>query len=240
MLSQYLNLLGNKPHDTIYRFFTNLHFTNGLMVGIGFNEGKSIKSFRVYNRTFRIALFEQDPFQEKQIKAQSWLAGKDFEHHMVRLSNTQSIETVFVPKVRNTRITESATKDEDTLHAYKPENTGILGGRKSIDEVVVETRIFDHYKLPADIIAVSPDHFERPLFEGMTATISKYLPIFVVPNLLPTIFDVHEFLTERRYRAYAYEAEKNRIIPFDSKTKTDQLIYIHTFTFETNEPLDMD
>ena len=239
MLSQYLNLLGNKPHDTVYRFFTNLHFTNGLMVNIGFNEGKPIKSFRVYNRTFRIALFEQDPFQEKQIKAQGWLAGKDFEYHLVKLSNSQSIETVFVPRVRNTRLVASATKDEDTLHAYKSDMEKSPGSDKSIDEIVIETRIFDHYKLPADIITVSPDHFERPLFEGMTATISKYLPIFVVPNLLPTIFDVHEFLTERKYKGYAYEAEKNRIIPFDSKVKAEQLIYIHTFTFETDVPVDL-
>jgi hypothetical protein len=246
MLSQYLNLLGNKPHDTIYKFFTNLHFTNGLMVAIGFNDAKPVKSFRVYNRTFRIALFEQNPFQEKQIKAQTWLAGKDFEYHLVKLSKSQSIETVFVPKVGGTRMVKAATRDEETFHAYQDAETrpagrpGLLNQKKELDELVMETRVFDHFKLPADIITVSPDHFERDVFEGMTATIQKYQPIIVVPNLLPTIFDVHEMLVERKYKAYSYDASKNRVIPFENNTKAQQLIYIHTFTFETDRPLDMD
>ncbi len=246
MLSQYLNLLSSKPHDTIYKFFTNLHFTNGLMVAVGFNDAKSIKSFRVYNRTFRIALFEQDPFQEKQIKAQSWLAGQGFEYHMVKLSKSQSMETVFVPKLGGTRQVKSATMDEETFHAYKsaeenpPARTGLLNQKKGLDEIVVETRVFDSYKLPVDIIAVAPDHFEREVFEGMTASILKYQPIFVVPNLLPTIFDIHEMLTERKYRAYAYDAAKNRITPFANNTKVEQVLYIHSFTFETEEPLDLD
>lgn len=245
MLSQYLNLLGSKPHDTIYKFFTNLHFTNGLFVAIGFNDANPLKSFRVYNRTFRIALFEQNTFQEKQIKAQAWLAGKDFEYHLVKLSKSQNIETVFVPRVGATRLVTESTRDEETFHAYKqeegkPAKAGILNPKKELDEVVVETKVFDHYKLPADIIAVAPDHFEREVFEGMTATLQKYQPILVVPNLLPTIFDVHEMLTERKYKAYSYEADKNRVVPFDSKTKASQLLYIHTFMFETDEPLDMD
>ncbi|MGV3753798.1 MAG: hypothetical protein ACO1QS_00280, partial [Verrucomicrobiota bacterium] len=89
-------------------------------------------------------------------------------------------------------------------------------------------------------IAFSPDHFERDAFEGMTATIQKYQPIFVVPNLLPTIFDVHEMLIERKYQAYSYDAGKNRIIPFADNTKAEYLLYIHSFTFETDVPLDMD
>lgn len=246
MLSQYLNLLGSKPHETIYKFFTNLHFTNGVMVAIGFNDAKSIKSFRVYNRTFRIALFEQNPFQEKQIKAQAWLAGKGFEYHLSKLSKSQHIETVFVPKVGGTRQIKAATKDEETFHAYRNAEekhgarTGLLNQRKELDEVVMETKVFDHFKLPADIIAFSPDHFERDVFEGMTATIQKYQPIFVVPNLLPTIFDVHEMLTERKYKAYSYDAGNNRIIPFANNTKAEYLLYIHSFTFETDVPLDMD
>ncbi|HEY1169758.1 MAG TPA: hypothetical protein VGH19_00185 [Verrucomicrobiae bacterium] len=246
MLSQYLNLLGSKPHETIYKFFTNLHFTNGLFVAIGFNEAKPLKGFRVYNRTFRIALFEQNPFEEKQIKAQNWLAGKGFEYHMVKLSKSQSIETVFVPKVGGTRVVKAATTDEETFHAYKNAEAkpagrpGLLNQKKELDEVVVETRVFDHFKLAADIISVAPDHFEREVFEGMTATIQKYQPIIVVPNLLPTIFDVHEMLIERKYRAYSYDAGKNRVIPFENNTKAEQLIYIHTFMFETDVPLDMD
>jgi len=246
MLSQYLNLVGSKPHETIYKFFTNLHFTNGLMVAIGFNDAKSIKSFRVYNRTFRIALFEQNPFQEKQIKAQAWLAGKGFEYHLTKLSKSQHIETVFVPKVGGTRQIKAATKDEETFHAYKNAEekpgarTGLLNQRKELDEVVMETKVFDHFKLPTDIIAISPDHFERDVFEGMTATIQKYQPILVVPNLLPTIFDVHEMLIERKYQAYSYDAGKNRIIPFADNTKAEYLLYIHSFTFETDVPLDMD
>lgn len=242
MLSEYLNKLGSKPHEEIFKFFTNLHFTKGLMVAIGFNEGNSIKNFRLYNRTFRIAQFEQDPFKEKLIKAMNWLAGKDFEYHLVRLSNAQSIETVFVPRVNNTRLAYAATNDADTLHAYKDhrENAGTgQPSKKGIDEIVVETRIFDHYKLPADIIVISPDHFEREVVEGMANTIMKYQPIFVVPNLLPTIFDVHEFLLERKYRAYSYDASKNRIIPFENNPKAELLLYIHTFLFETAEPLDL-
>jgi hypothetical protein len=245
MLSQYLNLLGNKPHETIYKFFTNLHFTNGLMVSIGFNEASAMKSFRVYNRTFRIALFEQSPFQEKQIKAQAWVAGKGFEYHLVKLSKSQHIETVFVPRVGDTHLVQSATRDEETFQAFKedenkPVKAGLLNRKKELDEIVMETKVFDTYKLPADIIAISPDHFEREVFEGMTQTIQKYQPILVVPNLLPTIFDVHEMLTERKYRAYSYEAEHNRVIPFESNTKAKQLLYIHTYTFETDVPLDMD
>lgn len=235
MLSDYLRILTKRPHNEVYKFFSNLHAERGTVAVIGHNDGKPITNFRIYNRKYNIVVFEKNPFMERQLKAMAWVAGKDYQYHLTKLGKRQSSETLFLPRINNKRIVEAATSDRDTIHLPKGADPTDLESSTGIDEVVVPTQIFDSLRLAVDVVIISPDHFEFDVLEGMKVTIERSQPIFLLPNLLPTIFDAHEFLESRKYVAYHYDPSDNTVEPFDNRQASETVLYVHRNLFEATQ-----
>lgn len=265
MISEYLRFLARKAHDTEYKFFANFNYRAGTVVIIGYAGGKSISTFRLYNSKYNIIQFEKDPFLEWRIKGMNWIAGKDFQYHLVGLGKVQYAQTLFVTKVLNKRVAHTATLEN---HAAKPLSSSTDTEARSsvappgfaeerpqdselkaqrpgpdqktsttsddVDQIVVETKLFDNFRLSPDVIIINEEEFDMDVLEGMRGTITKCKPTFMLPNLWPQLFDANEFLEERGYRPYCYDPKKNTLKPLEQKDKCKNAFYVHKQTFETD------
>lgn len=254
MFKEYLRYVWRSAHDPEYKFFSNFNFRKGTCVIVGYNEGKNITSFRYFNEKYRIVQFERDPFLQARIAAMGGIAGSDFEVHLARLGSQQCAQTLFVPRVRYKRIVEQATfesdilKDDKTLIVNAPpeeekdspfdhEMTDDLHSPQTtapdgVDQIVVETKLFDSYRINSDIIIIDAAEFSMDPLTGMTSSLARDKPILMLPNTWPVVAEANQFLAQMDYRAYVYNPKRNTVRPVGEKESSTNIFFIHRQAFE--------
>jgi hypothetical protein len=220
LIGNYLKYLFAIPHDLDFRFFWNFRKYRGTLALIGDDGGRTLTTVRIYNQSFRIVLFEQNHFFEKRIRAHRGITGANFEYYKFGIGPVQEVRTLFISKkgILVHRLEGSFENDPLKKHSAK---------MRGVQELAVEARTLDSLKRHWDAIRVSPEAFVPEMLGGMAATMERWKPLLMLPNISPRINQAAATLERRYYRPYLYNSRTNALLPVKIPARGRNLFFIH-------------
>jgi hypothetical protein len=220
LIGNYLKYLFAIPHDLDFRFFWNFRKYGGTLALIGDDGCRSLTTFRIYNQSYRIVLFEQNQFFERRIRAHRGIAGTNFEYYKFGIAAEQEVRTLCINK-KGLLIHRNEGSSEDGPLKKKRLKT------RGIEEIIVETRLLDSLKRHWDAIRISRDAFDPRMLEGMIATMERWKPVLMLPNVAPRIGEATAILARCYYRPYLYSSRRNALLPVKVPVKGRNLFFVH-------------
>jgi len=260
MLKASLQAAFAKAHIPEYQFFREYDVVSGTAVIVGFNDGQPLTSFRLFNKSLTLILFEKDVFLERKIKSARWVLGQEFEYHITALGEMQDAQTLFVPVKNNKMVKEEATFDasqveellERSLSAQMdPSNSGMMmrPGRPGEEDTRNEvhesdpflkqisflTQPLDNFKLSPQVILVEDKDVQPGFLTGASRTIQRHKPTVMLPNQMSLIIEAATMLGNWNFRPYIYLPKSDILQPYRSDVETKVVFFIHRSIFDSEE-----
>lgn len=260
MLKASLQAAFAKAHIPEYQFFREYDVVTGTAVIIGFNDGQPLTSFRLFNKSLSLILFEKDVFLERKIKSARWVLGQEFEYHITALGEMQDAQTLFVPVKNNKLVKEEATFDasqveellERSLAAQLDSaSTGLtMSGSKltsqdkmdAVDaadpflkQISFVTQPLDNFKLSPQVIVVEDTELQPGFLTGASRTIQRHKPTLMLPNQMGLIIEAATMLGNWNFRPYIYLPKSDILQPYRSDVETKVVFFIHRSIFDSEE-----
>ena len=173
----------------------------GEIVDVGSNDGLSVISSRVFNKTNPILSFEPNQFYENRLE---WLSNRfvNFSYKMVGIGNETGFSTLYTPVYKGYVLkTCSATSKDDAKDLV---GRGMF--RNNFDEKKLkleEQRIkiirIDDLELSPILIKIDIEGGELSALTGMEETLKRNHPVLILESHKQKIEEIKKFLTALDY-----------------------------------------
>ncbi len=207
------------PHEKDYhgiRFFCQSSPDTDF-IDIGANIGLSAIGFRKLGFENPMQLFEANPYLAGFLDR---LAKEDrgLHVHQLALGADNKQLSLFLAYYRGTCLHTFSSFNrefiEQSLRRSYPEKFREV----EIREVAVPVRRFDDigFERPPQFIKIDVEGFEHEILQGMTRTIEKYRPVFLIEYNASNFSKVFEML-KAHYAVYVYEFKNDRVRPISAE-----------------------
>ena len=227
---EWISYLLRRVHDPDFLFFKNCTGVrpNDQFIDIGGNYGQSALSYAIQDRRREILSFEPNKTLEPYLRTVRRLLGKRYRYFLVGVGDKSSLRDLFVPKLNKVMLTGEASFDqEEVLSAMVRERIG-LSYSLSKSECKIERfdDLVELYKLKPFIIKIDIQGYEPFALQGMTDTLEKFQPIFMLERNNDEQFEKMKSIFDRyRYEVWHYIPVSNTL------TRTDPRISANYFAF---------
>lgn len=208
-------LIGNRilgiPHEQDFRLFAAFRDLKGPIIDVGANGGQSIISFSAFMPKSVILSFEPNPDLHSELRfVQRWLKSAPAELIPYALGEADGQAVLEIPQEGSLPI--------DARASMATANT------EGASQITVDVRRFDglvldilgDYGAP-EIVKVDVEGFEAPVMRGMTEMLGNAQPL-VLFERSDSLEDVSGTLLPLGYELFTYNADRNRLEPFDPST----------------------
>jgi len=174
---------------------------SGEIVDIGANDGLSVISSRVFNKTNPILSFEPNQFYNNRL---AWLSNRlfNFSYKMVGIGNETGFSTLYTPVYKGYALKScSATSKDDAKDSVR---RGILCNNfdekklKLLEQRIKIIRI-DDLELNPILIKIDIEGGEVSALKGMEKTLKLNHPVLIIERNKKTIEKIKNFLTPLDY-----------------------------------------
>lgn len=253
-----------KPHNPEFQFFREYNSVTGTAVIIGYNGGQPITSFRIFNQSLRLILFEKDVFLEETIKKAKWVLRQEFDYHITGLGELQEAQTLFVPKKNNKILKDQATFIQEDV-ADLMEKAEILRERKRkpddddddntttdgftrrkeresdtnpfVKQIGFITQPLDNFKLNPELVIVEDMEINPSFLTGAFRTLNRRKATILIPNMIPLRIEAGTILSEWSYHPYHYDPKSDLLSPFSDEANSRSIIFVHESIFFSDKPV---
>jgi FkbM family methyltransferase len=202
------------PLELEFHAFRVLPSAARLFLDIGANDGISARSFRLFNKTTPILSIEANPCHEGALE-RTKVALDLFDYKLMAAGERRGELVLHTPVFRGIALTAYAAMDrseaEQRLRQDMPSSRGSL---KFIETVVPVVPI-DDLILSPDFVKIDVEGFEIEVLRGMTATIERCKPVFMIefdPRRAAAMADI---LSPFDYRPYVFDRHASVFRPHD-------------------------
>lgn len=207
------------PHESDFFFFRNVIVDSPMIVDVGANAGQSVASFDATCPGGRIVSFEpNERYRDvlEHIKSDLVSDGR-FQYHMVGCGKSSALLDLHVPYVGGEPYFQEASLSADHFQIdWVRERLLSYGGELTFRSFQITIEPVDDFNLSPHLCKIDAEGWEFDVLQGMTSTISRQAPIFLIEN--NDYNQVTAFLGDRGYRAYEYIAAENRVEPLSRAT----------------------
>jgi FkbM family methyltransferase len=211
------------PHEDDFLFFRNIPLGTDPIMDVGANLGQSAVSFRCVCPDRAIVSFEPNALLEPGLKYVKQHLLDNFTYQMVGLSSRKANMTLFVPYVDGKPYFEESSIEKNQFDKpWVRERLQSYGSTVTFEEVVVPLVTADSYGLSPSIVKIDAEGHELSVLEGMTETIQRYHPVFMIEN--NDYHRVTPLLAKYGYESFSYDSKENHLRPVCAVTNS---FYLH-------------
>ena len=199
LFAQYLL---RRPDDPDFLFLKAMkHNSGGLIVDVGANGGHAAIAFGFLYPNYRILSVEPNPSLWPDLKLVKRLLGKRYTYKPIGLGKNNGEYTLYIPVCGNLPITTRASIHRDIAEQQVKTLTLELEKPGSVEEIQVNIQRFDDLNLQPDAVKIDVEGHELAVLEGMSETIEKHSPIFLIEKNDNTP-DCQRFLNKFQYEFF--------------------------------------
>lgn len=207
-----------KCHEDDYYFFRIFSNRKDVtIIDIGANYGQSVISFASVLPNAKIISFEPNIDCIEYLEAISKFTKAKYEFHKVGLGSSVIIKDLFIPKIKNTLVTQEASFDRNQLN--QPDVINRIGSNFEIIRQESVIKKLDDYNLNPDIIKIDVQGLEEDVLRGSLETIKKYLPSLMIESNRQNNF-IFETLKDCNYNVFTF----NKTLKYLKKWDLDEEI----------------
>jgi FkbM family methyltransferase len=212
------------PLELEFCAFRVLPSSGRLFLDIGANDGISARSFRLFNKTAPILSIEANPCHERALKRTK--AALDlFDYKLIAAGERRGELVLYTPVFRGIALTAYAAMDRNEAEQRLSHDMPSSRDRLRFIETVVPVVPIDDLTLTPDFVKIDVEGSEIKVLRGMTATIERCKPVFMIefdPRQAASIADI---LCPLGYRPYVFDMQAGAFRPHDG-TEADNLFHL--------------
>jgi FkbM family methyltransferase len=209
------------PHDKSYLIFPHLMpKEHGLILDVGANNGISSVYFHKIKPPWKIMAIEPNAFHRYSMERLK-RKFKNFEYHMIGLSNQSGKATFFTPTYFGIPLhaaTSSKLAHFDCLKVYPAFIRKKLKFKQQ--EVVVKT--LDELNVRPDVIKFDCEGMDLEILRGAVETLRSCRPYVLLENHRDSYLDLVSFCEKISMGVFFYDFCKNRLIKTEQSLTTDE------------------
>lgn len=191
-----------KCHEDDYYFYELFGNRKEItIIDIGANYGQSVISFASVLPHAKIISFEPNLDCIEYLEMISKFTQANYEFHKVGLGSKEIIKDLYIPKIKNTLVTQEASFDRDQLN--QPDVIDRIGNNFEIVKQESTIKKLDNYNLCPDIIKIDVQGLEEDVLRGSLETIKKYLPSLMIESNRHNNF-IFETLKDCDYQVFTF------------------------------------
>jgi FkbM family methyltransferase len=220
-----LRFLLRRPHEPDFAGIAHFAHRPGILLDVGANIGQSAMAYRIFNRRAEIVSIEPNPFNEPELRVVRRLLQR-FRYLICAAGDTTGMATLYIPVHRGLALSGAASllRSEEAPAWLQSAFGGDVRGVE-MREVRVTVRRLDDLELAPAIVKIDVEGSEPTVLAGLTRTIERHRPVFLIEDA----DDVHDlvgrFFAARGYRTLEYRAAEDKFrAPIDRSARN--LFYI--------------
>ncbi len=204
------------PHEPDYLILKCLRGRKkGLFVDVGANGGQSAIAFASICPTFDIVSYEPNPSLWPELDFIKRVLGSRFSYHRTGLGKEAGRYRLHIPVQGRLPITTRASIDRELVDKQLDHFADQQGQPAGVKEVDIVIRRFDDLDIQPDVVKIDVEGHELSVLEGMTETIAKSRPVFLVEKNVE-IDACQALLQAHGYRFYDFNV-KTRALSTDKE-----------------------
>lgn len=209
-----MRFLLRKPHEPDFAAFAKFPDRPGLFLDIGASIGQSALAFRVFNRRAPILSIEANASHEAELRLVRALL-RGFDYMICAAGEATATGTLHLPVFRGLPLTgEASLQREAVMDPWWVRETVGSSEDEPIEviEVPVTIRRLDDLRLEPAFVKIDVEGAEPQVLRGMTETIERHRPIFLIEDA-GSHDEVSRFFNAHRYLPYEYAPGEDRLRP---------------------------
>ncbi|NJM60317.1 MAG: FkbM family methyltransferase [Oscillatoriales cyanobacterium RU_3_3] len=229
------------PHERDFLFFKNFQQYPALFIDVGGNIGNSALSVHFVCPKWRVVSFEPNLSLEyfmKKVKTIFDEEGGEYSYFLYGLSNQKGDIKIYIPKIDHWYVIGEASciKEHFEENIVRTRLSSYsTHGKWELVESEISIAVFDDFEQqnaiienePMIFIKIDVEGYERQVLEGMSGTIQKKHPIFMIENNESIASDpVEKYLISLGYQRFQYIQSDNHLIK--QHTHSLNSFYIHS------------
>lgn len=206
-----MRFLLRRPHDPDFAAFAAFGDRSGLFLDIGANIGQSALSFRIYNKVAPILSIEANPRNERELRIVRLLL-RGFNYLICAAGEAPGRAKLQVPVYRGLPLSgEASLVSSEDSESWWAQQAGVPKQEVDMQELMVEVRRLDDMALEPAFVKVDVEGAELQVLAGLTKTVERHRPIFLVEDGDYTHDGVLEFFATRRYETLEFVRDEKRL-----------------------------
>jgi FkbM family methyltransferase len=207
------------PHETDFYFFRNLTIDRPVCVDVGANAGQSVVSFAATCQDAIVVSFEPNTRYSEALGyiRKTLMPDGRFSFHPVGCGKESTVLELIVPYVGGDPYFQEASLSAEHFEIdWVKSRLLSYGGALTFQSLPIKLEPMDSFELNPHVCKIDAEGWEYDVLIGMERTIEKHHPIFLIEN--NDYSRVTDFLGQRGYWPYMYDAEANRLSPLTMAT----------------------
>ena len=209
------------PHEKDYLGMRKLckNNLNKTIIDIGANLGISSMGFRQMGFKNKIYIFEPNPIIFKKYLINLKKKYKNNFLQNFALGNVNTTKNFFIPFYKNKSIHYFGSFDkkyvENSINMTFPDISSNIKFKKK----KIKINKFDNLnlKIKPHFIKIDVEGYDYYVLKGLTKTINKYKPIFLIEYNKENFLQIKKFL--KNYENFIYDIETDKLIKLSKKFK---------------------
>jgi FkbM family methyltransferase len=212
------------PLELEFHAFRVLPSTARLFLDIGANDGISARSFRLFNKTTPILSIEANPCHAAALE-RTKAALDRFDYKLMAAGARRGELVLHTPVYRGIALTAYAAMNRSEAEQRLRQDMPTSRGRLSFIETVVPVVPIDDLTLTPDFVKIDVEGFEIEVLRGMTATIERCKPVFMIEYDPGQAAGIADILRPFGYRPYVFDRQAGAFRPYDGD-EVDNLFHL--------------
>jgi FkbM family methyltransferase len=201
------------PLELEFHAFSVLPSTARLFLDVGANDGISARSFRLFNTTTPILSIEANPCHEEALKRTKATLAM-FDYKLMAAGARRAELVLYTPVVRGIALTAYAAMDRGEAEQRVRQDMPSSRRGLSFIETIVPVVPIDDLTLTPDFVKIDVEGFEIEVLRGMTATIERCKPVFMIEFDARQAAGITDILGPFGYQPYVFDRNAAAFRPY--------------------------
>jgi FkbM family methyltransferase len=223
------------PLELEFCAFRVLPSSGRLFLDIGANDGISARSFRLFNKTTPILSIEANPCHEEALK-RTKAALNLFDYKLIAAGERRGELVLHTPVFRGIALTAYAAMDRSEAEQRLSQDMPSSRDRLRFIETVVPVVPIDDLTLTPDFVKIDVEGSEIQVLRGMTATIERCKPVFMIEFDPEQAASIADLLCPLGYRPYVFDRQASAFRPYDG-SEADNLFHLPSRGRQSSFPI---